>query len=76
MKKTTCAGLRGACDAEISGETAEQMGEASKQHVMEMTQSGDEAHKAAVNAMQRLSDEEQQAWYAGFLAGFDALPDA
>ena len=48
MKKTTCRDLRGACDTENQGATAEGMGENSKQHVMEMMQSGDDAHKAAV----------------------------
>ena len=31
MKQTTCRNLRGACDAVITGETAEAMGAASKQ---------------------------------------------
>ncbi len=39
MKETTCRDLRGACDTEIQGATAEEMGENSKQHVMEMMQS-------------------------------------
>lgn len=51
MKKTTCRNLRGACDAEIQGETPEEMGQHCRQHVMEMIQSGDEDHKAAVASM-------------------------
>lgn len=76
MKKTTCKDLRGACDTEIQGETPEEMGENSKKHVMEMIQSGDEAHIAAVEAMRQLSQEEQEKWYEEFKKRFDSLPDA
>ena len=76
MKKTTCKVLRGACDAEIQGETPEEMGEKCKQHVMEMMQSGDEAHKAAVENYMQLSKEEQEKWYEDFRNGFDSLQDA
>ena len=76
MKKTTCRGLRGACGVEIQGETPEEMGENSRQHVMEMMQTGDEDHKAAVESMMQLSQEEQQQWFEDFMNGFDSLPDA
>ena len=75
MKKTTCKDLRGACDAEITGETPEEMGENSKKHVMEMMSAGDEAHKVAVQEMMQLSKEDQQKWYEEFKSGFDALQD-
>lgn len=76
MKKTTCEELRGACDAEITGATAEEMGEASKQHVMEMVRAGDMDHRAAMDAMMELTEEEQRDWYTAFVTGFDLLPDA
>lgn len=76
MKKTTCRNLRGACNEEIVGETAEQMGENSKQHVMEKIQSGDKDHKAAMQDMMMLSKEDQQAWYEEFKKSFDSLPNA
>lgn len=76
MKKTTCRALRGACEAEILGATPEEMGAASKAHVMQMMEAGDQAHLDAVAAMKALSPEEQKAWYEGFLKGFDDLPDA
>ncbi len=76
MKKTTCKDLRGACDAEIQGETPEEMAENCKQHVMEMMQSEDESHKAAVESMMQLSKEEQEKWYEDFKKGFDSLQDA
>ena len=68
--------LRGACDAMITGETAEAMGAASKQHVMQMLQAGDAAHKQAMDAMMKLSQADQEKWYGEFVAGFAALPDA
>ncbi len=76
MKKTTCRDLRGACDAEIQGATAEEMAENCKQHVMDMMQSDDDAHKAAVASMMELSQDEQQKWFEDFKSGFDSLPDA
>lgn len=76
MKKTTCRDLRGACDAEITGATPEEMGENSKNHVMEMVQAGDEAHMAAIESMKKLSPEEQMKWYQEFKNSFDALQDA
>jgi hypothetical protein len=75
MKKTTCRALRGACDLEIQGETPEEMGENCKAHVMEMMQSGDEAHKTAVESMMQLSEEEQMKWYDNFEKEFSSLQD-
>ena len=75
MKKTTCRDLKGACDAELIGNTPEEMGENSKKHVMEMIQSGDDAHKTAVENMMKLSKEDQMKWYEDFKNGFDALED-
>lgn len=76
MKKTTCRDLKGACDVEITGETAEEMGENSRKHVMEMVQAGDMAHKAAIEDMMKLSETEQTAWHQSFVNRFDSLPDA
>ncbi len=72
----TCRNLRGACAAVITGETAEAMGAASKQHVMQMLQAGDAAHKQAMDEMMQLSQADQEKWYGEFVAGFAALPDA
>ncbi len=76
MKKATCRDMRGACDAEFQGETPEEMGEKCKEHVMEMMQSGDEDHKAAVESMMQLSKEEHEKWYDEFRSSFDSLQDA
>lgn len=76
MKKTTCRDLKGACDEVIMGETAEEMGENSRKHVMEKIQAGDVDHKAAMEDMMKLSEAEQTAWYEGFKNSFDSLPEA
>ena len=76
MKKTTCRNLRGACNEIITGNTPEEMGKNSKNHVMKMVQSGDEAHKKAMEAMMKLSQEDQQKWYKDFVDSFDELEDA
>ena len=55
------------------GETAEEMGAKCRQHVMEMLQSGDEGHKAAVESMMQLSKEEQEKWCDEFRSKFDSL---
>ena len=48
MKKSTCRDMRGACDQEILCVTADETGENCKAHVMEMIQTGDEDHQAAI----------------------------
>lgn len=76
MKKATCKSMGGACDVEITGKTAEAMGEACKAHVMEKVNAGDEFHKAAIEQWKTRSEEENQKWYADFKNNFEKLPDA
>ena len=76
MKQTTCRNLRGACAAVITGEIAASMGAASKQHVMQMLQAGEAAHKQAMDAILQLSRADQEKWYGEFVAGFAVLPGA
>jgi len=67
------------CNVTLSfsqGETAEEMGAKYRQHVMEMMQSGDEDHKAAVESMMQLSKEEQEKWCDEFRSKFDSLQGA
>ena len=52
------------------------MGANCRQHVMEIMQSGDEDHKAAVENMMQLSKEEQEKWYDEFRSKFDSLQAA
>jgi len=49
----TCKQLYGPCDAQIHGETAEEMMKNSKQHAMEMVANGDEDHIRAMEAMKQ-----------------------
>ena len=58
------------------GETAEEMGAKCRQGVMEMMQSEDEDHKAAVESMMQLSKEEQGKWYDEFRSKIDSLQGA
>jgi hypothetical protein len=76
MKKITCRDLRGACDEVITGETADEMSENCKQHVMSMIVAGDEDHKKAINEMMALSQEDQQKWHNNFKTSFDSLENA
>ena len=75
MKKTSCKNLGGACDEVITGETAAEMGDNSRQHVMKMLQTGDEAHKKAMEEMMALSPEDQQRWHKDFEGSFSSLDD-
>lgn len=76
MKKTTCNALAGACDAEITGATPEEMAENSKKHAMEAVAAGDQAHIDAMEKMRDMSPEDQQKWYEDFKNNFDNLPEA
>jgi hypothetical protein len=73
MKKATCKELGGACDFVLTGETPEQMGQASRDHVMDMMADGDEDHKAAVAKMMSMGKAAQMAWYKEFEAKFNEL---
>jgi hypothetical protein len=66
MKKLTCKDLGGSCEEELHGASFEEMGEASKAHVMEKVAAGDVAHQAAAAKMGDASPEEQQAMMAEF----------
>jgi len=76
MKKATCKDMRGACEQEFEGETAEEMGGKCREHVMQMVQGGDADHKAALDSMMAQSKEDQEKWYNEFIANFESLQDA
>jgi len=65
--------MGGACDAEIHGETSEEMMEKGKKHVDE---AGDDVHNEIIKQMQNSSPEEMQAWEKDFRGKFEAAPDA
>ena len=77
MKTMTCNQLGGACDKEFSADTFEEMQEMSKNHGMEMFQSGDEAHLTAMNKMKELmkSPEDMGKWFESKRKEFEALAD-
>ena len=76
MKKATCKDMRGACDLEFQGENPEEMGRKCREHVMQMVQSGDAPHKAALDTMMTQTKEKQEKWYNEFRANFKSLQDA
>ena len=73
MKKMTCRQMGGACDTEITGATADELHENGKKHVHEAQ---DEGHKAIVEKMKAMSDEDYKAWKTDFDSKFEALPEA
>ena len=60
MKKLLCKDLGGPCEAELVGDTFEEIGKASQVHVMEQIQKGDKEHQEAVNAWMSQSEDERQ----------------
>ncbi len=76
MKTMTCKQLGGACDVEFHAETFEEMAQQSKTHGMKMIQKGEEAHLAAMKAMQELMQKPGavEAWFEEKRKAFDALP--
>jgi len=73
MKKTTCEAMGGCCAAEITGETAEELMENGKKHVHD---SEDEGHKAIIEKMEKLTEEEHKKWAEDFKHNFDSLENA
>ena len=70
MKTVTCANLGGpaTCTFVVTGTTTEEMGKHCQNHVMEMVQAGDAPHQAAIDAMQALPQEQQQAKFKEFMS--------
>ncbi len=71
MKQLTCRELGGACDEVITGDTAEEMAENSKNHGMLMMQQNDVAHLEALEKMQHMSPEDMNAFMADFQKRFE-----
>ena len=66
MKKLTCRDLGGPCDMELTGDSFQETGKKSYNHVMEQINNGDEAHKAAAAKMRNASPEEQKSMMAEY----------
>lgn len=69
----TCSSMGGACDAEITGNTPEEMMENGKKHIHEAT---DEAHGELIEKMKGMSEEDMNEWKKEFNEKFEAAPDA
>jgi len=66
MKKLTCRDLGGPCDAELIGNSFQEIGKKSHEHVMEQINVGEEAHKVAAAKMKNASLEEQKSMMAEY----------
>ena len=76
MKRLTCRELGGPCDAEFTGDSFEEIGKKSREHVMEQMQKGDKAHLlSAANNMRSASPEQQKAMMSEFKRKFDEAPN-
>jgi predicted small metal-binding protein len=75
MKKLTCQDLGGPCDTEFTGESFEEIGKKSREHVMEQMQAGDAAHLSAANKMRNATPEEQKGMMAEFKRKFNVAPN-
>lgn len=75
MKKLACRDFGGTCDAEITGDSFEEMGRNSMNHVMEQIQSGDEAHKTAADNMRNASPKDQESMMAGYKRKYEEAPE-
>jgi len=77
MKTMTCKQLGGACDKAFHANTFGEIAEMSKNHGMEMFQTGDKDHLKAMNEMQELmkSPEAMKGWFENKEQEFDALPE-
>ena len=77
MKTMTCKQLGGGCGKEFQANTFEEMAQMSKQHGIDMFQSGDEVHLQAMNKMQELmkTPEAMKEWFENKRREFDAMPD-
>lgn len=75
MKTMTCRDLGGPCDAEIQGETVDEM---VANGAMHLQTAGDEAHKPALAMMEDMMNkpEEAQKWNEEFAKKFAELPES
>lgn len=65
--------MGGSCDAAIAADTVEDMAAKGKEHVHSME---DDEHKALVEKMGTISDEERAQWMENLKSKFEAAPDA
>jgi len=75
VKKLTCRDFGGPCDAEITGNSFQEVGKKSHDHVMEQINNGDAAHRAAADKMKHASPEEQKAMMAEYEKRYNEAPN-
>ena len=75
MKRLTCRDFGGPCDAELTGDSFQEIGQKSYEHVMEQIKNGEEAHKAAAENMRNASAEEQKSMMAEYEKRFNEAPN-
>ena len=75
MKKLTCRDMGGPCDVELTGNSFQEIGKKSYDHVIEQINAGDEAHKAAAAKMKSASSEEQKAMMTEYEKRFNEAPN-
>ena len=75
MKKLVCRDLGGPCDVELTGDSFQEIGKKSYDHVMEQIKGGDEAHKAAAAKMRNASPEEQRSMMAEYEKRYNETPN-
>jgi hypothetical protein len=78
MKTMTCKELGGACELELSGETADDVIKAQDRHLREVVAEGDRAHEPALKDMKGRWKHPVGGlrWYKQTKAAFAALPEA
>ena len=75
MKKLTCRDLGGPCGVELLGDSFQEIGKKSYNHVMEKINNADEAHRAAAAKMKNASPEKQKAMMAEYEKRFNEAPN-
>ncbi|WAC56230.1 DUF1059 domain-containing protein [Gordonia sp. SL306] len=75
MKTMTCRQLGGPCDADLSGETADEIIKAQDRHLREAVRDGDTTHVTAHNDMKHRWRHPRKAmgWYRETKKAFAAL---
>ena len=76
MKKMTCSDLGGSCDAELHGETLEELSQDGWKHVKEAAESSDESHKELMAKMESQTEEEKTKWMEDMAPKFEAAEEA
>ncbi len=77
MKAMTCKQMGGPCDFVHHGETADQVTKAQDQHLKEVVEGGDDAHRAALKDMKSRWRHpiSGMGWYRQTKRDFAALPE-